>query len=54
MRQFLDIGTGRPSASNVHEVAQPGPPVARLIHALPAGVSWNGGVGRKPSRGARR
>jgi hypothetical protein len=32
IRQFLDIGTGLPSASNVHEVAQAMAPEARVVY----------------------
>ena len=32
IRQFLDIGTGLPSASNVHEVAQQIAPDARVVY----------------------
>jgi hypothetical protein len=32
MRQFLDIGTGIPSAGNVHEVAQRAAPDARVVY----------------------
>jgi hypothetical protein len=31
--QFLDIGTGLPSANNVHEVAQAANPKARVVYA---------------------
>jgi S-adenosyl methyltransferase len=33
IRQFLDIGTGIPSANNVHEVAQAIDPAARVVYA---------------------
>jgi hypothetical protein len=33
IRQFLDIGTGIPSADNVHEVAQSIDPQARVVYA---------------------
>jgi SAM-dependent methyltransferase len=33
IRQFLDIGTGLPSANNVHEVAQAAAPDARVVYA---------------------
>ena len=33
IRQFLDIGTGIPSASNTHEVAQAIAPQARVVYA---------------------
>jgi hypothetical protein len=33
IRQFLDIGTGIPSADNVHEVAQGIDPTARVVYA---------------------
>jgi S-adenosyl methyltransferase len=33
IRQFLDIGTGLPSANNVHEVAQAAAPEARVVYA---------------------
>jgi S-adenosyl methyltransferase len=33
VRQFLDIGTGLPTASNVHEVAQATDPTARVVYA---------------------
>ena len=32
IRQFLDIGTGLPTASNVHEVAQEAAPSARVVY----------------------
>jgi hypothetical protein len=32
IRQFLDIGTGLPTASNTHEVAQGGAPGARTVY----------------------
>jgi hypothetical protein len=32
IRQFLDIGTGIPSASNTHEVAQSVAPTARIVY----------------------
>jgi S-adenosyl methyltransferase len=32
IRQFLDIGTGIPSASNTHEVAQSVAPAARIVY----------------------
>jgi SAM-dependent methyltransferase len=32
IRQFLDIGTGLPSANNVHEVAQAAAPDARVVY----------------------
>jgi S-adenosyl methyltransferase len=32
IRQFLDIGTGRPSADNTHEVAQAVAPAARIVY----------------------
>ena len=32
MRQFLDIGTGLPSANNVHEVAQQEVPESRVVY----------------------
>jgi S-adenosyl methyltransferase len=32
IRQFLDIGTGLPSASNVHEVAQAVAPESRVVY----------------------
>ena len=32
MRQFLDIGTGIPSANNTHEVAQSVAPAARIVY----------------------
>ena len=33
VRQFLDIGTGLPTASNTHEVAQAAVPAARVVYA---------------------
>src|SRR6201990_2081342 len=33
VRQFLDIGTGLPTANNVHEVAQAVAPEARVVYA---------------------
>src|SRR5204862_6639426 len=32
IRQFLDIGTGIPSANNTHEVAQSVAPAARIVY----------------------
>jgi len=32
IRQFLDIGTGLPTASNTHEVAQEAAPAARVVY----------------------
>ncbi len=32
IRQFLDIGTGLPSANNVHEVAQAAAPSSRIVY----------------------
>jgi hypothetical protein len=32
IRQFLDVGTGLPSASNTHEVAQAAAPQARVVY----------------------
>jgi hypothetical protein len=32
VRQFLDIGTGLPSANNTHEVAQAAAPAARVVY----------------------
>ena len=32
IRQFLDIGTGLPSANNTHEVAQAAAPAARVVY----------------------
>jgi len=32
IRQFLDIGTGLPSASNTHEVAQQAAPASRVVY----------------------
>src|ERR1044072_4855604 len=31
-RQFLDIGTGLPTANNIHGVAQPTAPEARVVY----------------------
>jgi hypothetical protein len=33
IRQFLDIGTGLPSADNTHEVAQAAAPASRVVYA---------------------
>jgi hypothetical protein len=33
IRQFLDIGTGIPSANNTHEVAQAAAPESRVVYA---------------------
>jgi hypothetical protein len=33
IRQFLDIGTGLPTADNTHEVAQRAAPGARIVYA---------------------
>jgi hypothetical protein len=33
IRQFLDIGTGLPTAGNTHEVAQAAAPAARVVYA---------------------
>ena len=54
IRQFLDIGTGLPTADNTHEVAQAVAPAARIVYvdndplAGAADVSAYGGVARKP------
>ena len=32
IRQFLDIGTGIPSANNTHEVAQAAAPASRIVY----------------------
>jgi S-adenosyl methyltransferase len=32
IRQFLDIGTGLPSANNTHQVAQAAPPPSRVVY----------------------
>src|SRR6202035_2273639 len=32
IRQFLDVGTGLPSANNTHEVAQAAAPDARVVY----------------------
>src|SRR5580700_9185154 len=32
LRQFLDIGTGMPAGSNIHEVAQSVAPQARVVY----------------------
>jgi ABC-type arginine transport system ATPase subunit len=32
IRQFLDVGTGIPSASNTHEVAQAAAPDSRVVY----------------------
>jgi hypothetical protein len=32
IRQFLDIGTGLPSANNTHEVAQAIEPASRIVY----------------------
>src|SRR5262245_41142752 len=32
IRQFLDVGTGIPTASNTHEVAQAAAPDARIVY----------------------
>jgi hypothetical protein len=33
IRQFLDIGTGLPTANNTHEVAQAAAPDSRIVYA---------------------
>jgi hypothetical protein len=33
IRQFLDVGTGLPTADNTHDVAQRAAPVARIVYA---------------------
>src|SRR5215470_4265946 len=33
IRQFLDIGTGLPTAGNIHDVAQRAAPAARVVYA---------------------
>jgi len=33
LRQFLDIGTGMPASSNIHEVAQSVAPASRVVYA---------------------
>src|ERR1700758_3197764 len=32
IRQFLDVGTGIPAASNTHEIAQSAAPQARIVY----------------------
>ncbi|HEX4398100.1 MAG TPA: SAM-dependent methyltransferase, partial [Trebonia sp.] len=32
IRQFLDIGTGLPSANNTHQVAQRAAPASRVVY----------------------
>jgi S-adenosyl methyltransferase len=56
IRQFLDIGTGLPTADNTHEVAQRVDPTARVVFAvLPAGVPRAGlADGRLDARHRRR
>ena len=58
IRQFLDIGTGLPSANNTHEVAQAAAPTARVVYvdnewrpdgaeeAAAPGVLWAGVAGK--------
>src|SRR5699024_7671073 len=62
VRQFLDIGTGLPTANNTHEVAQAVRPDARIVyvdndplvltHARAPGTSAEGGY--SAGRGAHR
>jgi hypothetical protein len=40
IRQFLDIGTGLPTANNVHEVAQAIDPAARVVYADNDRCKW--------------
>ena len=58
VRQFLDIGTGLPSANNTHEVAQAAAPAARVVYvdnewrpdsaeeSAAPGVLWAGVAGK--------
>jgi S-adenosyl methyltransferase len=39
IRQFLDLGTGIPSANNTHEVAQSVHPSARIVYVEQAAAS---------------
>ena len=39
IRQFLDIGTGIPTANNTHEVAQRAAPAARIVYVDPIVLS---------------
>ena len=49
MRQFLDVGTGIPTAGNVHEVAQAIAPESRVVYADTENrSSLYGAVARKP------
>ena len=51
VRQFLDIGTGLPTASNVHEVAQRIAPESRVVYADNDRSKF--GCVHAPSSGAR-
>jgi hypothetical protein len=39
VRQFLDIGSGLPTAENTHDVAQRAAPQARIVYAFPSAGS---------------
>jgi len=38
IRQFLDIGTGLPSANNTHQVAQAAAPQSRVVYVDNDGI----------------
>jgi hypothetical protein len=41
IRQFLDIGTGLPTANNTHEVAQAVAPESRIVYVDNDPISWS-------------
>ena len=47
IRQFLDIGTGIPTANNTHEVAQSVAPAARVVYVDNDRNKWDCGHARK-------
>ena len=56
VRQFLDIGTGLPSAHNTHEVSQDAAPDARVVYVDndPIVLPTPGRCSPAPPRGRRR
>jgi hypothetical protein len=42
IRQFLDVGTGIPSANNTHEVAQQAAPQSRIVFMFVASLQYAG------------
>ena len=53
LRQFLDIGTGMPAGSNIHEVAQSVAPQARVVYVGHQAVGPSS-TGDRPWRSPRK